>query len=331
MDAKLPATCQQQQVLSLEKAVQKRAWRSRKHHHPLRAAILAQLQREQQQQQQAAVAPAAVRYQKSQPLKALQLRLQQQQQQQSVLQCSPSLVASPTISQASSDSSAASLAPELRFIKQQTEKHPQVQQWPGEQLQRQDLLQQQQLRQQGHITHAPRISTATWFEAARLATKALLTLAAVHASPEVAQQLQQQLLQSMRKPTAQAAAAAGLDTAGELQQLLPALQEDVIKACSKAAATRAADAALEQAGNTPHGSETWCDAVAAAATEATAAALRMATLVEPVVKAVHDLYGAAVAADAPQQQLLAGEQRSKEDSSQALRCLQQLVEAIARS
>jgi hypothetical protein len=173
------------------------------------------------------------------------------------------------------------------------------------------------------------------FEAARLATKALLTLAAVHASPEVAQQLLLQLLQSMRKPTAHAAAAAGLDTAGELQQLLPALQEDVVRACSKAAAARAADAALDQAANTPHGSDTWCDAVAAAATEATAAALRMATLVEPVVKAVNDLYAAAVAADsagtAPQQQLLAGGQGSEGGSSQALRCLQQLVDAIARS
>jgi hypothetical protein len=322
---------------TLEKAIQKKGWRGRKHHHQLRAAILAQLQqREQQQQlQQSAVALAPLHRQKlSQPVKALHLHIQQQQQQQqSVLQRITPQVASPATSQASSDVSAASLAPELVLIKHRTGQHPHGQHLPVEQLQRQDLMQQQQklllLGEPGPPADAPRPSTATRFEAASLATKALLTLAAVHASPEVAQQLQQQLLQSMRQPTAHAAAAAGLDTAGELQLLLPGLQEDVIRACSKAAATRAADAALKQAGSTPHGSDAWCEAVAAAATAATAAALRITTLVEPVVTAVSDLYAAAVAANAPQQQLHVGGTASRTGSGQALRCLQQLVDAIA--
>jgi hypothetical protein len=135
----------------------------------------------------------------------------------------------------------------------------------------------------------------------------------------------------MHNPTAHAAAA-GLDPAGELQQLLPRLQGDVMAACSKAAAARAADAALKQAAHVTAGSDSWCEAVAAAATEATAAALRMTTLVEPVVKAISDLYAAALAEPKVQQvQLTAAGNGRPQSSNQALQCLQQLVEAIMRS
>ncbi|WIA10138.1 hypothetical protein OEZ85_010345 [Tetradesmus obliquus] len=122
-----------------------------------------------------------------------------------------------------------------------------------------------------------------------------------------------------------------LDTAGEMQQRLPRLQEDVIRECSKAAAARAADASLRNAARGLAGSASWAEAVAAAATEATAAALRMMTLVEPVVTAISELHAAALQPPGPQAQMAADGRGRSESSRQALQGLQQLVAAIIRS
>uniref|UniRef100_A0A383VID1 Uncharacterized protein n=1 Tax=Tetradesmus obliquus TaxID=3088 RepID=A0A383VID1_TETOB len=321
--------------IPLLKAVQKRTWRGRKHHHQGFTQLLGhdQHQQQQQQQQQQEAAAASTQNQTvSASLSGLRPPLMMVQQQHAGQHCHPHH-ASPVTSPASSASSDASTQGFLLWHKKhqkQLQRQATLQSQVQHQQPRANLQQPQPNQQAAHACSA-HASTATRFEAASLATKALLSLAAVHASPAVAQQLQQQLMQSMRKPTAHAAFAGDLDTAGEMQQRLPRLQEDVIRECSKAAAARAADASLRNAARGLAGSASWAEAVAAAATEATAAALRMTTLVEPVVTAVSELHAAALQPPGPQAQMAADGRGRSESSRQALQGLQQLVAAIIRS